>query len=183
MPPIIPAFLIIACCAYFVMGENKLQLWTTISAFLIVVILFLSNVTIDEITIGIMYIRMIGPIICSFILIPIAMFLLGSLSADRSKSDYDIEKYRPLTIYQRYMKSPEWKAKRKIVLKRDSYTCQKCGVRSYKGLHVHHIRYPEVLGTEPDEWLITLCPICHRAAHRYKKRGASNQCVAMIHSG
>lgn len=69
-------------------------------------------------------------------------------------------------------KSKEYKEWRKRVFKRDNYTCQKCGVRSGKGikvyLHPHHImafakypsyRFEEVFGQ-------TLCKGCHFEQHK-----------------
>ena len=48
--------------------------------------------------------------------------------------------------YDTYMHSPEWKAFRKKVLKRDRYTCQRCGLYSPTGygLQVHHLTYARV---------------------------------------
>ena len=61
-----------------------------------------------------------------------------------------------------YLSSPEWKAKRKLVLKRDNYTCQGCG--SIGALECHHIRYDN-LTQEPLEDLVMLCRKCHGAIH------------------
>lgn len=62
-------------------------------------------------------------------------------------------------IYDLYMNTPEYKAKRLEVLKRDGFVCQLCG--SGKNLQVHHINYDN-LGTELEtDDLITLCGSCH----------------------
>ena len=58
---------------------------------------------------------------------------------------------------------------RQMVLKRDNYTCQKCG--SKKFLHCHHvegIRWEPLESADIDK-CITLCKICHKLAH--KKEG------------
>ena len=65
--------------------------------------------------------------------------------------------------YNEYMNSPEWEKRRLRILKRDNLKCQICG--SGKNLRVHHIRYPEILGTEPDSDLITVCDTCHARIH------------------
>lgn len=65
--------------------------------------------------------------------------------------------------YDDYLQSDEWKEKRARILKRDNFTCVRCGTG--KNLRVHHIRYPEVLGTESDDDLITVCDDCHQKIH------------------
>lgn len=65
--------------------------------------------------------------------------------------------------YQEYLNSPIWWEKRDRILERDGWRCRKCG--SGINLRVHHIRYPEVLGEEPDSDLITLCDRCHTEIH------------------
>ena len=52
-----------------------------------------------------------------------------------------------------------WHTKRKIALKRDDYTCQKCGKK--KDLVVHHIVAYEDNGSNELENLLTLCRSCH----------------------
>lgn len=66
--------------------------------------------------------------------------------------------------YHEYMQSDLWRHKRKRILARDNYRCQKCG--SAINLRVHHIRYPEYFGDESDDDLITLCDSCHQEVHR-----------------
>ncbi|NER82723.1 MAG: HNH endonuclease [Leptolyngbya sp. SIO1D8] len=62
--------------------------------------------------------------------------------------------------YERYLRSVQWKAKRKQVLERDRYQCQTC--LSSESLEVHHKTYKS-FGNEPLEHLITLCHDCHEA--------------------
>lgn len=60
---------------------------------------------------------------------------------------------------------------RQIVLKRDNYTCQKCGATKNKGkypLHCHHID-PVInnpIESADVDNCITLCKICHIQAHK-----------------
>jgi len=67
-----------------------------------------------------------------------------------------------MTTYQQLLNTPEWDDKRKIILKRDNYTCQECGAKDCI-LQVHHHYYN--MGWNPweydDEVLITLCEACH----------------------
>ncbi|MCI4362987.1 MAG: HNH endonuclease [Thermoplasmata archaeon] len=58
-----------------------------------------------------------------------------------------------------------WDAARRVVLRRDHYTCQACGLRSRKSaLDVDHIREIAVGGAPLDyDNLQTLCRPCHRA--------------------
>lgn len=65
--------------------------------------------------------------------------------------------------YQDYLASQDWKQRRARILKRDNYQCKICGTGM--NLRVHHIRYPDILGEEPDEDLITVCDSCHEKIH------------------
>jgi len=58
-----------------------------------------------------------------------------------------------------YRKSDDWQRKRALVLKRDKYHCVYCGARA---IPVHHKRYaPRFVGSEPLEWLVSVCEGCH----------------------
>lgn len=55
---------------------------------------------------------------------------------------------------------------RKEVLKRDNWTCQRCGVT--ENLHCHHMRgavIESIFANDPF-WCITLCKSCHKLAHK-----------------
>src|SRR6187399_197127 len=75
------------------------------------------------------------------------------IRATMSRRDY----YRDV-----YLKSEAWQRKRYVVLKRDNWTCRKCGG---KATDVHHERYARKIGTEPIKWLIAICRPCHVAIH------------------
>ena len=64
--------------------------------------------------------------------------------------------------YQRYLQTPEWKARRKAVLERERYVCQGCAVG--RAVEVHHLTYSHV-GNELLFQLVALCDPCHRRAH------------------
>jgi hypothetical protein len=59
---------------------------------------------------------------------------------------------------------------KKNVLKRDQYTCKKCGETDETGniLHVHHIVPLCFGGKDEMENMITLCGNCHRYAPNHK---------------
>ena len=64
--------------------------------------------------------------------------------------------------YSDKLKSPKWQKKRLEIMKRDNFTCKKCGDIETQ-LHVHHKEY--INGLDPweylNKYLITLCEDCH----------------------
>lgn len=72
--------------------------------------------------------------------------------------------------YKQQLSSPMWKARRLEILKRDNFTCQKCG-DTKKTLSVHHTKYIDGLKAwEYDDFCLqTLCSDCHVSKH--KKEG------------
>lgn len=66
--------------------------------------------------------------------------------------------------YLSYLRSSEWKKRRKQALEWAGYQCQHCGDVSV-GLHAHHVNY-ERLGEELQRDLLVLCEMCHDAEHR-----------------
>jgi hypothetical protein len=65
--------------------------------------------------------------------------------------------------YDAYMSSSEWRRKRDAVLRRANGMCEGCGERVAK--QVHHVVYPEHLGTEMLWTLKAVCIQCHNACH------------------
>jgi hypothetical protein len=59
-----------------------------------------------------------------------------------------------------YRKSDAWQQKRAMVLKRDKYHCVYCGARASR-VHTKHYASRNV-GSEPIEWLVSVCERCHR---------------------
>lgn len=68
--------------------------------------------------------------------------------------------------YAEYLKSPEWKKKRSIVLRMAGYRCQICNDSGL--LNVHHRTY-ERLGCEWKADLLVLCQPCHETFHKNGK--------------
>jgi 5-methylcytosine-specific restriction endonuclease McrA len=65
--------------------------------------------------------------------------------------------------HRAYLRSPEWKARRKEALLRAGGRCMDCGAS--KNLHVHHLTYKRH-GNELARDLRVLCNRCHRKRHR-----------------
>lgn len=72
-----------------------------------------------------------------------------------------------------HIKSNDWDATRKRILRRDGHACQFCGIaesahqdRFDTGLHIHHIRPREFMGSDHPENLITVCSRCHNTAEK-----------------
>jgi 5-methylcytosine-specific restriction endonuclease McrA len=73
--------------------------------------------------------------------------------------------------YQSYLRSHHWRRKRKAILAKRRWTCQRCGYvdpnqDGQRGtrLDVHHKTYDR-LGKEKDSDLEVLCHKCHRRRH------------------
>jgi len=69
--------------------------------------------------------------------------------------------------YRRYLRSPEWRAKRHAAIVRAGYRCAVCR-RLYldeRKLQVHHVTYDR-LGHERPEDLMVLCRRHHRRVSR-----------------
>lgn len=65
--------------------------------------------------------------------------------------------------YDQYLRSPEWKAKRQVVIQRENNICQGCRIRPIE--EVHHATYSNI-GDELFFQLVGLCSLCHRKVHR-----------------
>lgn len=87
-----------------------------------------------------------------------------------------LSKSKKFEIYQKYLSSAAWKAKRLQVLERDGYKCLMCdavheGIFTKEQLQVHHRHYRNLFN-EPLEDLATVCPECHHAitnVHRSRR--------------
>lgn len=61
-----------------------------------------------------------------------------------------------------YLASPQWKALRQVILKRDNHKCQLCS--SSFDLVIHHTNYQNYMNEKPTD-LVTLCQSCHSHLH------------------
>ena len=64
--------------------------------------------------------------------------------------------------YQVYLKSDEWKAKRRKILKMADYKCRRCGARATQ---VHHETYKRIYNEKLTD-LTALCSDCHSKIHK-----------------
>ncbi len=72
--------------------------------------------------------------------------------------------------YQKYLKSPKWKAKRKTVLEERNYTCERCGDKpTLHLLHVHHKTYERIFNELLTD-LELLCKPCHKKEHEKQSK-------------
>ena len=65
--------------------------------------------------------------------------------------------------YQEYLRSPEWRELREIVLNLAQNTCERCG-RASLNLQVHHVHYDTLFEEDPTTDLEALCHECHKDA-------------------
>src|SRR5579859_5354533 len=72
------------------------------------------------------------------------------------------DKWKWFKLHSLYLKSPEWKQKREVILERDNHKCKYCG--STENLQIHHKSYKNWQNEREDE-LITLCSDCHAKIH------------------
>ena len=74
--------------------------------------------------------------------------------------------------YKELLKDGRWQIRKTEIMRRDNFTCQKCGARAIDGafLNVHHVKYRK--SAKPWEYedneLVTLCEDCHKAIHDKK---------------
>ena len=100
----------------------------------------------------------------SFIGLFIFIGILAGLKIVVDKWAFDKGREKRRTYYRdTYLNSDDWKRKRALVLRRDSYRCVHCGGRATQ---VHHKQYARRnIGKEPIEWLVSLCKSCHQRQH------------------
>lgn len=95
---------------------------------------------------------------------------LRNLREEKDRAVKELYKIK-IVDYKEYIKSTAWYQKKLARLKKDKYTCQKCGDTEF--LEVHHLTYDN-LGDEPMEDLITVCRDCHQKIHdKYGRKGNS----------
>lgn len=74
----------------------------------------------------------------------------------------------------------DWAFVRPRVLKRDNYSCIKCGAKAQ--IEVHHVKPIALGGTNRDDNLITLCFDCHRESHRREAKVPSPKVLKAVRS-
>jgi len=79
----------------------------------------------------------------------------------RANADAEI-RAKWLARYKEYRKTPEWKRKRALILKRDKHQCQGCSTAP--ATQAHHLTYFHV-GEEFLFELVTVCNSCHKRLH------------------
>jgi 5-methylcytosine-specific restriction endonuclease McrA len=93
--------------------------------------------------------------------------------------------------YAAYLKSPEWKAKRKACLERADHTCEQAIDDGYRGARcwsratqVHHKTYARFGGNELPEDLMALCKEHHDRIEAtqfpHRKRGGPEHISAVV---
>ncbi len=70
--------------------------------------------------------------------------------------------------YNKYLKSNDWKMRKKEFIRMADYKCETCEEED-KILHVHHLHYRS-LGNESFEDVLVLCISCHERLHGRKFR-------------
>ena len=113
-----------------------------------------------------------------FILIWVAMFqqwdnkAITKPKVDTRKSFEDFYPTLKPSIYNTiakrkptYLRSQAWQTLRKLILHRDNYTCQNCGITNVP-LEVHHITYERFEQELPSD-LTSVCRECHQAIHNH----------------
>ena len=102
-----------------------------------------------------------------------SLYELRSEAFDREMQERKAEWWK---AYDAYLKSPIWREKRSIVLKRAGETCEGC--RQAKAVQVHHKRYPPGCFPGFPEWirreklfdLAAVCERCHEDLHTGRDR-------------
>ena len=69
--------------------------------------------------------------------------------------------------YVEYLRSAEWREKRKEFLEFVGYECEECG--SKEKLQIHHLHYNTV-GDESQDDVEVLCKICHEDKEMEKEK-------------
>lgn len=84
----------------------------------------------------------------------------------------------PSKDYLEYLKSPEWKLRRKIALDHAGHRCQLCNSKR-QPLNAHHRTY-ENLGRELAADIVVLCETCHAKHHDKAKPDKWQLLVEMV---
>ena len=98
-----------------------------------------------------------------YIIALLVFYIYGKYRSRLYRERREANRIERRDTYREYLKTDDWKRKRYVVLKRDNWTCQHCGVPATQ---VHHLKYAKYnIGKEPIEWLVSLCKPCHEKQH------------------
>lgn len=103
-------------------------------------------------------------------------WMRASINAQKTHDLTIVEKNKEYENYKDYLRSPEWRRKRKLVLKRDLYICQACLVNS--ATEVHHITYEHVF----NEFLFELVSVCRHCHENISSLDASLNHKKIVHT-
>ncbi len=81
---------------------------------------------------------------------------------ERRQGEIDRLKRECRDEYRRYLQTPEWQAKRDLVLQREQRVCEGCRVA--EATEAHHTSYAHI-GEEFLFELVAVCPSCHDRFH------------------
>ena len=77
----------------------------------------------------------------------------------------NVESKDKRSFWEKYLRSPQWKARRDARLRAVGYKCERCGINGPSArLEVHHLTYEHV-GNEFLFELVALCHCCHERIH------------------
>lgn len=79
--------------------------------------------------------------------------------------------------YQTYLYSKKWKVKRRKVLSRAKYKCERCKKR--QATQVHHLTYKRIFNEKLSD-LMAVCAKCHMEIHGIKEKPAKRGKVRML---
>ncbi len=82
--------------------------------------------------------------------------------------DRDEQDRRWWAWYDQYLQSPEWQARRRLVLRRAGGKCEGCRIR--RAVQAHHLTYDRV-GREMLFDLVAVCAECHNQIHAKERAG------------
>ena len=70
--------------------------------------------------------------------------------------------------YIEYLKSDDWKERRKVLMEQADWTCSKCDAKANQ---LHHLNYDNLGEEELDFDVIALCKNCHNEIHEKGEYG------------
>jgi 5-methylcytosine-specific restriction endonuclease McrA len=88
--------------------------------------------------------------------------------AQRRAAALNDERREWFANYDQYLRSPEWRARRALVMRRAGGTCEGCGTA--RANQVHHLTYAHVQREFLWE-LVAVCAACHERLHAEKEGG------------